>query len=1179
MVSSRAIGSNLHLNCKPRSTRQRLQAAAVALTASFAFLFGGAILLNVTAPAASAQSLLAGDILGTVLDPQGSAVPNATVKATSKENGSTATATTNATGGYRFSLLKPGNYVLTAGATGFKESSVTVVVSVGQQLTQTLQLTVGAGTETVEVSATGEMLQTDSADLSTQFNLEQLQSVPNPGGDITYVAQTAPGVVMNTTGDYGNFSAFGLPGTSNNFTMNGMQVNDPFLNLNNSGPSNLLLGLNDVEEVNVVTNAYGTQFGSFGGAQVNAISRSGSNGFHGNANYWWNGRSLNANDYFFNQGTPITPRPFANTNQWAAAVGGPVKKDKTFFFVNYEGLSFITSGQAPLELPSASYEAATLGNDGQCDNSTSTLFEAGFGAAGADTGDVSRRLGGRSLRPHPRQSDGSANECPYYTHIFSIYNGTPNYSSGTDQGNGEVSLSAPTKISLTEKLINGRVDQVFGEKDKAFIHFKYDHGIQPTDNDPINTAFNATSNQPDYEGQLSETHTFGSKAVNQFLLTGSWYSALFLNSDPAKEAAALPFEMEFLDGEFTTLNNNGLAWPEGRNVTQYQVGDDFSYNLGKHTLKAGVAFKKDDVSDHDTGVLTVPLVLVDSANFQAGQADLGIQNTSQSLDLPISLYTLGFYFQDDWKPMSNLTINAGIRLERNSNPDCPKNCLSNFGGDFFTLAQSAPLNSPSGAYNAQIKSGLAKTFTNYQAFMLEPRVGFTWSPSNDSKTVVRGGFGIFTDVFPATIADSMLSNPPLTTSFTIAGSAFGGGLLTIDPSFSTSTPAVVAATNATFESSFATGGSFTSDLKANPNYAAPNMTTVSDHLKYPTYDEWNLQIQRALSKWDVIEIGYVGNRGYHEPVENQGVNAVLGAYGLPGAPPAPSFASVNQIESAAVSSYHGLIVSYRHSSHGFTGQLNYALSHNLDEISNGGILPFAPGAIAIQINPYNLGQNYGNSDYDVRHYMSGNYLYQLKYFGGPKVLTDGWQISGTIFARSGLPFTPSELISDWGIGNYDQGSGSAPIASLPGINHHCGSSSAVKSCFTAADFPNYVDPTTLALTTSVSPFGAVDRNQFYGPHYFDTDMTIVKSFKLPFLGDAGKINLGATAFNLFNHPSFANPNASIDNIGAQLPRGSSFTSVFGSSLTAVGPPTSIYGAFLGGDDSVRIIQFTGKIIF
>ena len=163
-----------------------------------------------------------------------------------------------------------------------------------------------------------QLLEPDSAELNTSFSFEQLQSVPNPGGDITYVAQTAPGVVMNTAMGLGNFSVFGLPGTSNNFTMNGMQVNDPFLNLNNSGPSNLLLGLNDVSEVNVVTNAYGAQMGSFGGAQVNAVSRSGGNAFHGNANYWWNGRAMNANDWF----NTSNPRPFSNSNQYGCRWAG-----------------------------------------------------------------------------------------------------------------------------------------------------------------------------------------------------------------------------------------------------------------------------------------------------------------------------------------------------------------------------------------------------------------------------------------------------------------------------------------------------------------------------------------------------------------------------------------------------------------------------------------------------------------------------------------------------------------------------------------------------------------------------------------------------------------------------------------------------------------------------------------
>ena len=277
----------------------RLQSAALAFTTTAVMFFVGAFLAT---EMAHSQSTLAGDIVGTVIDPNGAAVATATVKATNKESAQSATTTTNATGGFRFSLLKPGQYGLAVSAAGFKETQATVTVVIGQVTTQTMQLSLGAASETVEVSATNQLLQTDSADLSTQFDLQQLQNVPNPGGDVTFVAQTAPGAVMDTGGEYGNFSVNGLPGTSNNFTMNGMQVNDPFLNLNNSGPSNLLLGLNDVAEVTVVTNAYNVQFGSFGGAQVNAISRSGGNAFHGNLSYWWNGDVMNANDWFNNEG-------------------------------------------------------------------------------------------------------------------------------------------------------------------------------------------------------------------------------------------------------------------------------------------------------------------------------------------------------------------------------------------------------------------------------------------------------------------------------------------------------------------------------------------------------------------------------------------------------------------------------------------------------------------------------------------------------------------------------------------------------------------------------------------------------------------------------------------------------------------------------------------------------------
>jgi hypothetical protein len=1081
-----------------------------------------------TSLAAYAQSLVSGDISGTVEDSAGASVSGATVKAIGKETGSESTTVTSATGAFRFSLLKPGAYTLKVTAQGFKETTTSAVVAVGQIATATIQLTVGATTETVEVTGQAQLLQPDSPELSTEFDYEQLQSVPNPGGDITYIAQTAPGAVMNTGGGYGNFEVFGLPATSNNFTMNGMQVNDPFLNLNNSGPSNLLLGLNDVQEVNVVTNAYGVQYGSFGGAQVNAISRSGSNRLHGNANYWWNGRSMNANNWF-NSGNP---KPFANTNQWAVGAGGPIIKDHTFWFFNYEGLSFITAPVDVLQVPSASYESSVLGTNGTCSDATSSLY-----------------------------ANGSQGECAFYQNIFKLYNSVPGYASASAISADQLQLTATPKTLLSEKLVNARLDQVFSDKDRLFIHFKWDHGVQPTYTDPFTSAFNMNSDQPDYEGQLSWTHTFNDKVINQFLLTGSYYSAIFKAANQAAATAALPETLNFgdLDGYFSNLNNDNYVFPQGRNATQDQFGDDLSWLTGKHSLHFGVQYKKDYVSDYDTTVLTTPLVLtcgsaascdgavgVNANLFGAGVSLEAIQDFPLATHVPISLYTLGFYAQDDWKPTSNLNLTLGVRVERNSNPYASKGSLSFFGQDWSSyLSSIGAANFDTTAYNKLIKTGQKNAFVNYQRAAVEPRLGFTYQIGNH--TVIRGGAGFFTDVFPGTIADTELSNPPLNPQFTIF---FGG----IDPSQTYSSAQQAASLNATFQSQFASGGTNNSIAAANPNWAPPSFTTVASHLQYPTYEEWNLQVQHELGRGNAFQVSYVGNHGYHEPVENAALNA-FGSGPFPAAAPASAFGTVTEVRSNASSNYNGFIASYLHKGKSLNMQLNYTYSHALDEISNGGILPFGGSSITAQIDPNNLAHNYGNADYDVRHYFNGNYLYDLPHFGGPAVVTGGWELSGVIFLHTGLPFSVTETEFVAASGNVG-GSGVAQVAPAAGTPHHCSASAAKTACFTSTDFPTAGDPASL--------FAPYDRNQFTGPDYFDTDMTLSKKFT--FHEDVG-LKLGITGYNLLNHPNFANPDSN------------ALSSVFGQSFGTVSPPTSIYGAFLGGDASVRIVQFTGKITF
>src|ERR1035437_3432881 len=298
------------------------------------------------APRLAAQSLVSGDIIGTVTDPSGAVVANASVKLKSVATGENRSATTNASGSYRFALLRPGTYSITVEATGFSKTESQVEVSLGQAVSKNVTMTIGGQSTSLEVTAEVPLINTDNADLSTGFDQNVIANAPNGGNDITAVAQTAPGVTMNTGGGYGNFSANGLPATANLYTVNGENDMDPYLNLNNSGATNLTLGRNELQEATVVSNAYSGQYGQQAGAQVTYITKSGTNQFHGNAIYWWTGRAMDANDWFnkhadLTTGATNSPRPFANNNEWATSIGGPIQKDKTWFFADYEGIRYI----------------------------------------------------------------------------------------------------------------------------------------------------------------------------------------------------------------------------------------------------------------------------------------------------------------------------------------------------------------------------------------------------------------------------------------------------------------------------------------------------------------------------------------------------------------------------------------------------------------------------------------------------------------------------------------------------------------------------------------------------------------------------------------------------------------------------------------------------------------------
>ena len=1085
-------------------------------------------------PVAYAQTNTTGDIVGVVTDATGATVVGATITVESVATRERRATTSNTSGDYRISQLSPGRYNLSVTARGFETTTRTIDLGPGAVVSVNFPMTVGQSSVTVEVSSSEvPLLHTDDAQISTTFTQEQVQSLPNPGNDLTFVAQTSPGSVMNTQSGYGNFSSFGLPGTANTYTVKGGYYNDPFLNLNNSGATNLTLGANDIESVTVTSNAYNASFGGLGGAQVSEISRAGSNRFHGNAAYWWNGRVMNANDFFNNNSG--SPRPFDNVNQWAASIGGPIKRDKTFFFANSEGLRVVLPTRATVYAPDASYQAQTLAN---------------------------------------LTANGLADEIPLYQALFQTYTSNPGYAnaavstSDADSGGyGTVSFNASAGNYTHEYLFNGRIDQSISDRDHLFGHATVDKGVQATFTSVLNPIFNAASPQPSYEGQLGETHIFTPTLSNAFMFSTIYYRAVFTNTNQPAAQKISPFSLIFADGD---LGSNGteawpggldIIWPQGRTVTGYEFQDDLSWTKGKHTLSFGWTMRRDDLTDFSPSEYTgSPEALVTNDSFQQGYVDLWFEQFPTRATQPVALYTMGWYGQDQWKILPNLTVTYGLRMEHNSNPICRTSCFARLNTDF-----SATDSSTATPYNKLIRSNLGQALNSMQMLGYEPRIGLAYLPFGpNGRTTVRTGFGMFADAFPGQIADSFLNNAPSNVPITIYGPAFGGSNNALAPVDPTSASAVSSASAAAFSSGFANGASNDS-LSSLNGFSSPNIQTAKQKIDNPTYEEWSLALEQQVTHSDTLSVMYVGNRTYHQPELNNGVNAYNGG-GAPGfaklsasAPPNPNFASVTEVSSSAVGNFNGVVLFLKHQSKSFTLNVNYQWSHALDEISNGGFNGFSGNSISPD-NPNDLRANYGNADYDVRHYVSGNYIYNVPHFRGPRALVDGWQFSGTVFHSTGLPFSVTDDSTASALANYGGPLYAQRVAPYGGATH-CGGA---KATLTTG---NSIPCSFSTAYASASDFGQSGRNQMYGPNYTDTDFAATKSFRMPGW-ESGKLKVGAQFFNLFNHPNFGQPGHDVGSPGT-----------LGLITGTVNTPTSILGSFLGGDASPRLIQLTAKFDF
>ncbi|MBV9498410.1 MAG: carboxypeptidase regulatory-like domain-containing protein [Acidobacteriaceae bacterium] len=1109
-------------------------------------------------PLAYAQTITTGDVAGTVTDASGAVIPSATMTLKSVETGETQTTTTSQSGAYRFTLLKPGNYIVEASTSGMKSDATRVAVEVGQALTVDLVAKVQSTQQVVEVTAAPALLNVENANLSTAYDSRQLENLPAPGNDMTAYAYTAPGVTISTGGGYGNFSVFGLPGVSNLFTVNGNDNMDPYLNLNNSGASNLTLGSNELSEAAVVVNGYTGQYGRQAGANVNYVTKSGTNEFHGNLAWYWNGRYMNAND-FFNNATG-TPRPFSISNQWADSIGGPILKNKLFFFIDNEGIQYSLAAGGPVYFPTTDFSNFVLAHLQATNTPAVPLYTTAMNLYAGASGAGRATPVTTAIDPYLGCGDIISGGVPTDSGALAAYSA----------GFGTTRPCARTFQSTVnnqnkEWLLAVRGDYNLTSTDHMYLRYNQDHGTQPTYTDPINPAFNAVSNQPQYGGQFGYTKTISASMVNQLLLSASYYSAFF---SPDLKAAlnAFPTTWAFNDGLYSS-NSSGTSlsddtrYPQGRKVRQWQVVDDYSIIHGSHSIKIGTNIRKNWVSTYAYGANTSGLMtfnsmtdfldgsLVNGSTYAQAFSSIGAEG--------LNLYSAGFYGQDEWKVRPNLTLTLALRLDRNSNIQCPSGCFNELLGQPFGQVN----HSVTQPYNAVIEPRLHEAFPSVEPIVAEPRVGFAWNP--EGSTVLRGGFGIFSDLYQGLIADRLVTNAPAVTSFTTSS-----GLVALnDP---TSAFAIVANSNAAFQNGFASGQTRDQMISAGL-LAVPNFNTVANKLYNPKFYEWNFEVQQGFggNKY-MVSVNYVGNKGYQEINQTLFANqySKLGFQGLPTSAPDARFGEIRELNSQGWSNYNGLVTAFKwRMSSQFSGSFSYTWSHALDTCSNECLEPFVfttNTSLRYQVSPANLrALNYGSADYDVRNSLNANYVYTVptSYFHNSllKGVLGGWTVAGTFFYHSGYPFSivNSAVRSAGGVKNATGIATQTFLADGVPTTTTCTTPNV--ACFDTSQFLTDSSPAWPQLN-----YGTLGRNSFRGPGYFDTDMNVNKTFAIH---ERFRLLIGAYFFNILNHPNFDQPvnNLAAGNVG-----------VINSSVSA---PSSAYGSFQGSAVSGRVIQTQVKLTF
>jgi hypothetical protein len=637
---------------------------------------------------------------------------------------------------------------------------------------------------------------------------------------------------------------------------------------------------------------------------------------------------------------------------------------------------------------------------------------------------------------------------------------------------------------------------------------------------------------------------------------------------------------------FTTVGGLDNTWVQGRRVSRFFINDNLAWSHGAHELRFGTNTRIFRLNDYDFGQGTVPTVAYTTLpQFIYGVSSTATKTFPLTANEPFRFLNLDLYTQDTWKVSRTLTWTFGLRDTFNSNPLNPHDQIARLRGSFSSISHD--VNQP---LNAAIQTHLGNLFASSPIAILQPRTAIAWQ--FEPKSVLRTGFGIFSDILPGSIADLTGTNPPYVKTFqggllgTVGGTAVAPGVP------DSAVDATVAA-NQRFSLGFPQGQLSCASPQANPAACLPPVAIAAvpdGNLHAPYFMEWSLGIEHQFGTSASAQAQYVGTRAVNQPYLTQvnGYQTVCpGCFApFPYKQPADQrFGAVTQFSTGANSHYNGLQLKVtKRLGHGLQGQINYARSRCRDTVSNGGFLQFSAGGILSPL-PGELARDYGPCDYDIRHNLNGQYVYQLPIKIRNQQLAwalNGWQISGTMFWHSGVPFSVLSTPYSANGNGIVQGSGPQFTSAVPGVPlyAHNGIPGVTQpgtiQWLNPDAFVSAVDPSTGQCYGGDNPqhcqFGSLGRNALRGPDFFWSDFYLTKWFPLT---EHVKLRVDAQLFNVFNHPNFGLPSM----VQAGIPGKPSTQTGFGALTYTTSPPTGLLGVGLGGDSSPRMIAFQARLEF